>query len=193
MDSRGDSTAPDLAGSVEDGHGNDGGGEGGEGNRASPKAGGERVLYSSKHGRAPDIRPPKGKTVSNRTDSIRSELANTLSSTAFGLGRSVAPNEVFEIDAEKKGPSGGPGSGTFPPAYNIIRAGKHMRLNATRLHTVAGLDRRPTKIGYPSGGLIVREDDRAFCAQNYHCAEKGANMSLSVAKPTVGGGGGGTK
>ena len=162
-------------------------------NPAASNSGGERVLFSSSSFR-PKPRPQelqqlKGKPLSYRTDSVRSELARTLNKTSFELGKNQGGNEVFEA-VNVSGPSGSPGSGGFPPAYNIIRAGKQMKLNSCRLGTVAGLGRYPTKIGYPAGGLAALGDGRAFCALNYHCAEKGVNMALSIGRPVAGGGGG---
>ena len=147
----------------------------------------ERVIFSSAgRPRDPD-RQKSGKTLSHRTESVRSELAEKLSSTHLGSGQF---REVFDQDTtNKNSPSGGSGSGDFPPAYNIIRAGKLMRLNAGKLGSMPGLERVSTKVGFPTAGLCIKDDGRALCAQNYHCAEKGVNISLSIGKPKSGGGG----
>ena len=142
-------------------------------------------LASSMGGRLPGT--SQGSSMQIRSESVRSELANKLSSTH--LGRSNSTGDVFSPDKKSCGPSGGFGSKEFPPAYNIIRAGKAMRLNAGKIPTVAGLDRVPVKTGFPLGGLSTPNDDRSVCARNYHCVEKGLNISLSIDKPSVKGGG----
>jgi hypothetical protein len=76
----------------------------------------------------------------------------------------------------------------LPPAYSIIRAAKAKLLNAGRLGVVVGLDRTPSfgKIGYGKGGLVVQSDGRSYQTQNYHCTDKGLNMSVSLRRPIAG-------
>jgi len=76
----------------------------------------------------------------------------------------------------------------FPPAYNVIRANKSKELGAVRLGGIYGLGRLigTEKIGFSKGGLAVEGDARAFTVQNYHCAEKGLNMSLTIKKTDAG-------
>ena len=126
--------------------------------------------------------------MSIRSESVRSELANKLGKTH--LGRLGSTGDVFGPEKKIGGPSGGSGSKDFPPAYNIIRAGKTMRLNVGKIPTIAGLERVPARTGFPLGGLIAKNDDRAVCPRNYHCVEKGLNISLSIDRPLVKGGGG---
>ena len=56
-----------------------------------------------------------------------------------------------------------------------------------KLGTIGGLRRVPTKLGYLGAGLARDGDDRALSVQNYHCSDIGLNMSLSIARPAVGG------
>jgi hypothetical protein len=75
----------------------------------------------------------------------------------------------------------------FPPAYSIIRACKFKNLGTTRLASVFGLARKTGgKLGIQKGGLSVPGDGRTFVAQNYHCPEKGLNISISIGKPSKG-------
>ena len=62
-----------------------------------------------------------------------------------------------------------------------------MKLNTGRLGTVSGFDRVPSKLGYCKVGIAGGSDSRETCAQNYHCLEKGLNLSLSIGKPGAGG------
>ena len=119
---------------------------------------------------------PKERSVSYRSGSVGSDLASKFAGINF------VNSEVFS-----ECPSGGLGSKSFPPAYNIIRAGKAMRLNTGRLGTVSGFDRVPSKLGYCKVGIAGGSDSRETCAQNYHCLEKGLNLSLSIGKPGAGG------
>ena len=152
------------------------------GNSASPGAAAGAAGSGTGQETAPTslARPPrKERSVTTRTGSTSSELANKFAGINF------QGNEVFQGNAC---PSSGSGSKLFPPAYNIIRAGKAMKLNMSRLGSVTGFDRIPSKIGYGRAGIAAAGDGRALCAQNYHCIEKGLNMSLSIGKPGAGGG-----
>jgi len=73
----------------------------------------------------------------------------------------------------------------FPSEYNIIRTARAAALAPARMAGLFGLGRVPTgtRLGYGTGGLAVEGDCRTFLAQNYHCAEKGLNMSFSLARP----------
>ena len=77
----------------------------------------------------------------------------------------------------------------FPPAYNIIRAGRVKALEAARLGALGRTGRTATvaKIGYFKGGLLLAGDSRPFMVQNYHCRETMVNVSLTVGKTTKGG------
>ena len=76
----------------------------------------------------------------------------------------------------------------FPPAYNVIRASKAKELGAVRLGGVYGLGRvtGPEKIGFGKGGLAMEGDMRPFSVHNYHCADWGLNMSLTIRKTDSG-------
>ena len=138
---------------------------------------------------APDPHSAQGRSLSNRLLSDRSELAKKLKNANFDLGVNsggeVGGNEVF--NPPKTSPSGGHGSKCFPPAYNIIRAGKAMRLNASKIGSTIGFERLTEKVGYLQYGLASKGDGRTFFAQNYHCNDVGLNMSISVGRPAVGG------
>jgi len=41
-------------------------------------------------------------------------------------------------------------------------------------------------VGYGKGGLELPGDGRPFTAQNYHCTEKGVNLSLTLRRPAPG-------
>ena len=131
------------------------------------------------------------RSLSGRNLSNGSELAKIMGGTYFELGPvSATPNqvdrtvdEVFIQDTPPASLSGGLGA-RFPPAYNISRAVKNEKLMATRLGTLDGHHRIAEEIGFPRGGLAVEDDTRHFSSQNYHCVEKGLNLSLSVARPT---------
>ena len=140
--------------------------------------------------------------------SIRTVLAENLEKTSIesgpaagkgtnnGAGSSngadtidIDSDEVFSgnVPSDAQGSEGGAGDGTdFPSDYNVIRTAKAASLAPTRLGSLFGLGRTDTgtRLGYGSGGLAVEGDCRPFLAQNYHCAEKGQNLSFSVAKPS---------
>jgi hypothetical protein len=74
----------------------------------------------------------------------------------------------------------------LPPIYNIIRANKNRNMAAGELGTVFGQDHEGIDKSdgiQMGGGLISEGDNRGFKAQNYHLAEKGLNVSMSVSKP----------
>jgi len=132
--------------------------------------------------------------------SSRSILAEAFENTAIGSGSlsgtetGAGSQEILIDDVFTPGqiPSGDSGSrrGTvddadFPPDYNVIRTAKSASLAPIRLGSLFGLGRSTTgtRLGFGPGGLAVEGDCRTFAAQNYHCAEKGLNMSFSIAKP----------
>jgi len=129
--------------------------------------------------------------------SSRTILADALENTAIGTDPSVSGNDgndslIDEVFSPGQVPSGDPGSNRgaddaadFPPDYNVIRTAKSAGLAPTRLGGLFGLGRHATgtRLGYGPGGLAVAGDCRTFSAQNYHCAEKGLNMSFSIARP----------
>ncbi len=76
---------------------------------------------------------------------------------------------------------------SFPPLYNVVRANKNKAAAATALGGSFGFSRieRQQKTGF-GAGLNNGEDSRVFRAQNYHCTEKGLNISFSIGRPAAG-------
>jgi hypothetical protein len=77
----------------------------------------------------------------------------------------------------------------FPPMYNVIRASKNKQLGQERLGSALGFSREAVKPSTYNGGLAPPDDFRALRAQNYHSMDKGLNISFSISRPQVGGGG----
>jgi len=139
----------------------------------------------------------RSKITAKPKNSSRTSLAERLENSAIARNPSASLNddEVF-IQGPHASSSGMSDTGSrmgdkmgFPSAYNVIRAGKATSLGAMRLGSLFGLGRVTTgeKIGFGRGGMAVLGDSRTFSAQNYHCAEKGLNMSFSLMKPPHGG------
>ena len=136
---------------------------------------------------------PKKKTSSKNA----SRLTDIMQDATIGtdnLGQN--DNIIDDVFVAPNGPSGASGMGAgamndadFPPEYNIIRTAKAASLAPVRLGSLFGLGRvaTGTRMGYGQGGLAVEGDTRTFSAQNYHCAEKGLNMSFSVTRPSLSG------
>ena len=120
-----------------------------------------------------------------RKKSIGTELSDRLKNANIVSAGSYT-DEVFENSAgAPTGPAGGTGQkiGDFPPAYAAIRAGKFKRLMAGKFGSVCGIHRLATdKIGFPRCGMDAGNDGRVYSVQNYHCTEKGLNMSISISK-----------
>ena len=133
-------------------------------------------------GRGSGLTPQKSqeKSLTNRNDSVRSVLASRLEGFSFKNAdcNMDQSDEVFNQAQHSCGPSGG--HGAFPPAYGVIRAAKGANLMAGTFNGLGDMTREPTPTGYPKTGFIAGSDNRPFAAQNYHCAEKGLNISLSV-------------
>ena len=134
---------------------------------------------------------PKKKTSSKAASRLTDIMQDASIGTEILDHSEQIIDDVFAADG---GPSGGSGSGAgamneadFPPEYNIIRTAKAAGLAPVRLGGLFGLGRVSSgaRLGYGQGGLAVGGDSRTFAAQNYHCAEKGLNMSFSVTRPSL--------
>jgi len=142
---------------------------------------------------------PQGRSKQKKKTSTKtaSRLTDIMQDASIGTEILDHPeNIVDDVFAASSGPSGGSGSGVgamndadFPPEYNIIRTAKAAGLAPVRLGGLFGLGRVSSgaRLGYGQGGLAVGGDSRTFAAQNYHCAEKGLNMSFSVTRPSLSG------
>jgi hypothetical protein len=140
---------------------------------------------------------PEGRKMSAGTD-----LAQKLERVGVSKKKVVkmeTTDEVFESEPDDTGnpskrPSGDLGkvpqesAPEFPSVYGIIRANKFKKLGAGSFGNFLGWNRvgPRARAGYGSGGLSVPGDTRPFSVQNYHCAEKGLNMSLTLKKPAAG-------
>jgi hypothetical protein len=131
------------------------------------------------------------KTLSQRTVSVGTFLANELGNIYVDKRPNLSTGDNVFIDQGSSSttpadPAGG--TGTFPPAYGVIRAAKFKRLNVGKIGSTFGISRTTqVKIGYPRVGFKVEGDERAMVAQNYHCSQNSMNISLSISKPKGGG------
>ena len=132
----------------------------------------------------------------NKTGSVGSELSakfektrlfSAITDDVFQGGHepsSKGPVDVSGSEKAKKDLSGPPAQ-IFPPIYNILRARKLKQMAANRLGATFGVG-RGVSVGSGNPAGFGTGDMRAYKVQNYHCAEKGLNVSFSIARPEAG-------